>query len=144
MSTRCVIAMKNPDQTVSGVYCHFDGYPDGVGKCLLDHYQDEEKVKALLALGSLSSLGERVAPEPGEEHSFERPVEGITVAYHRDRGEKLCQAQTWANQDIMLKKTPDSCWAEYCYLWAGSWYVGVCWSGKWYRLADCFKNKKEA
>jgi len=142
MSTRSIIAIKNPDMTVSGVYCHFDGYPSGVGSILFEHYQDEENVKELIALGALSSLGERISPNPDNEHSFDNPVDGVTVAYHRDRGEELRPAKTWINQDAMLKETPNTHWAEFCYLWAGSWYVGDCGSGKWYLLSDVLKKEE--
>lgn len=142
MSTRSIIAMKNPDQSVSGIYCHFDGYPDGVGKCLFQHYQDEEKIKELLKLGSLSSLAPRLAPDPGETHDFEHPLDDVVVADHRDRGEDIRPAKTWVNQDVMLKETPNTHWAEYCYLWAGSWYVGDCISGLWYLLSDVLKKEE--
>ena len=39
------------------IYCHFDGYIAGVGKTLLNHYTDPEKVNDLMRLGDLSSLG---------------------------------------------------------------------------------------
>lgn len=137
MSTRSVIAMKNPDQSVSGIYCHFDGYPRGVGETLLTCYNDEEKIKRLIALGDLSSLGERLEPSPGSGHSFDNPESGVTVAYHRDRGEELHPAVTWSNETEMLENSPDTHCAEYCYLWAGScWYVGCTRSQKWYRMSD--------
>lgn len=91
MSTRSAIIMKQGDIYV-GIYCHYDGYPEGVGKVLLEHYSDPEKVARLIALGSISSLGERV--EPLGEHSFDAPEEGTTVAYHRDRGEEWDESVT--------------------------------------------------
>jgi hypothetical protein len=71
------------------VYCHWDGYPSNMGPLLTKHYNTIEKVKELLALGDLSSLGSKVKPEPGQEHSFNKPAPDVTVAYHRDRGEPL-------------------------------------------------------
>jgi hypothetical protein len=85
MSTRSAIIIENEDGTAEGIYCHSDGYPGWNGKILLEHYQDEAKVRALIALGDISSL----AAEIGEKHGFdytERP-KGQTTAYHRDRGE---------------------------------------------------------
>jgi len=73
MATRSRIAIENQDGTVQSIYCHFDGYVDGVGKRLFNHY-DREKLKKLIELGDISSLGE----------STEN-----TVAYARDRGEDL-------------------------------------------------------
>ena len=43
MSTRSNIAIelpkdKNGNKKVKVIYVHSDGYPYGVGKCLVDHY----------------------------------------------------------------------------------------------------------
>ena len=74
MATRSFIGIQNPDGTVTGVYCHHDGYLDGVGKILQENYTTVDAVQALVDLGSLSSLGEDL---------------DVTQAYHRDRGESL-------------------------------------------------------
>jgi len=37
MATRSNIAIENQDGTVSAIYCHFDGYIDGVGEILYEH-----------------------------------------------------------------------------------------------------------
>ena len=87
MSTRSTIWIKNADETYDGVYCHYDGYLSEVGLLLYLHYNTEEKIRALISLGSLSSLGESI--DCPKEHSYQNPVKGVTVAYHRDRGEGL-------------------------------------------------------
>ena len=71
MATRSRIAIENQDGTVTSIYCHFDGYLDGVGKKLFNHY-DREKTEKLIELGDISVLGESTLD---------------TIAYHRDRGE---------------------------------------------------------
>ena len=73
MSTRSRIAIENESGIVNSIYCHFDGYVDGVGKTLFNHY-DKEKLQKLIELGNISSLGESTED---------------TVAYCRDRGEDL-------------------------------------------------------
>jgi len=73
MSTRSRIAIENESGIVNSIYCHFDGYVDGVGKTLFNHY-DKEKLQKLIELGDISSLGESTED---------------TVAYCRDRGEDL-------------------------------------------------------
>lgn len=88
MATRSTIWLKK-GEVYTGIYCHWDGYPSNNGKILLEHYDTEEKVEALVALGSLSSLG--ASPEAPEGHTFEKPVEGHCVAYARDRGENFQQ-----------------------------------------------------
>lgn len=78
---------ENKDDKFRGIYCHFDGYLEGVGETLLNHYNDIEKINKLIDLGSISSLSEHV--ETDQPHSFDKPLEGVVVAYARDRGEDL-------------------------------------------------------
>jgi hypothetical protein len=94
MSTRSAIAMK-VDNGYKAIYCHYDGYPEGVGAILKEHYTDLDKVEELIALGDISSLGKEVHIPEGVEHSFDKRVEGITTAYMRDRGEMDCEAQLY-------------------------------------------------
>ena len=56
MSTRCLIGYVKEDGTIESIYCHYDGYLEGVGKTLKEHYRDLETIKKLIALGDLSSL----------------------------------------------------------------------------------------
>jgi len=75
---------------IKGIYCHYDGYPDGVGHELKTHYQDGDKIRSLVALGSISCLRAHV----GDKHAFNDTDTAMThqwtTAYHRDRGEELC------------------------------------------------------
>jgi len=140
MSTRSLIGRLNADGTVTYVYCHYDGYLDGVGAKLHDFYQDASKVDELIGLGSLSSIGEHI----GEKHDFNwmeniwnehgydprtystevkakyDRLNSMTLAYHRDRGEKFAdeivkdEAAFWVADQ----------WTEYWYLFKdGSWWV---------------------
>ncbi len=93
MSTRSAIIEKT-GSVYRGIYCHFDGYEDGVGHVLLKHYQDPTKVKALIDLGDISSLGEVTTPPDGQRHSIDNPLDGITVAYGRDRGDDVTDPLT--------------------------------------------------
>ena len=79
MATRSTIWLKESEDKFIGIYCHFDGYLDGNGKILFEHYKELDKVKELIALGDISSLGEEVKE---------------TVAYFRDRGEEFHQFGT--------------------------------------------------
>lgn len=93
MSTRSAIIMKtdNPDglKRYRGIYCHFDGYIDYVGKVLKEHYTDIDKVQALIDLGDISILDTEISPNPTLPHSFNNRQKGVVLAYHRDRGEPL-------------------------------------------------------
>ena len=58
MSTRSNIGYKDED---SGkyvyVYCHFDGYEDGVGMDLLNNYNSYDKIIELVNQGDMSTPG---------------------------------------------------------------------------------------
>lgn len=119
MATRSRIAIEQADGTVRSIYCHWDGYPKGVGKTLVEHYSDRAKVESLIALGDISQLGERV--EPVGKHSFNVPEEGTTVAYHRDREEAYQKPRV----DKTMQGFVDSDVEEFGYVFtgAGEWMM---------------------
>lgn len=124
MSTRSLIGRECADGHVVGIYCHFDGYPDGVGATLLAHWTDPGKVDDLLALGDLSVLGEVL----GEKHPFDTFLyteeekarfAGWTLAYGRDRGEEGTAAQTFPDAESFAASNS---WALFSYLFRdGVW-----------------------
>ena len=87
MATRSRIAIEKEDGTVESIYCHWDGYPENNGKILVENYTDREKVQALIDLGDISNLAPNVEADPDTGHTFNDPVDGVVVAYGRDRGE---------------------------------------------------------
>jgi len=117
MSTNSSIAIKNLDGTITGIYCHWDGYLEGVGNKLVKHYDTKEKVNALIALGDISVLGE--TSECPDGHSFQNPVKGCTIAYGRDRNESGVEAKTFDNYEDFLG------WYEqgFDYLFEGSSWI---------------------
>ena len=144
MSTRSLIAIKNTDGTVSSIYCHWDGYPSNNGRLILEHYAEPGIINALLALGSLSSLQKRLAPEPGTSHSYNCPQTDVTVAYHRDRGEPYQPPRVWPNETEMLAKASDEYWVDYCYLFRdGTWFVaGTIEPFAWRNLEEVLNDKE--
>lgn len=120
MSTRSNIARHDPETgAVTSIYCHFDGYPDGVGATLRTFYITDDAVAELIALGNISILEQRPAPFVGEPHSFNSPAPDVTVAYTRDRGEpwqhnkpqEYCELGQW------LAHSLSNCGYEHLYLW---------------------------
>lgn len=127
MSTRSIIAIENAtDKTVKAIYCHFDGYVHGgVGETLHTHYQDDAKIAALIELGPISILEKDVVPAEGVQHSYENRADGVTVAYHRDRGEKYEAPNEYESAQHLLEIASNAFGAEYVYLWRdGKWFVG--------------------
>lgn len=77
MSTRSLIGIKNDDR-VKYIYCHNDGYLEGVGKTLTTYYKDKETVEKLLALGDISALGDK--PEDLGESAWD----ALSPAHYAD------------------------------------------------------------
>lgn len=107
MSTRSLIIDQTTD---TGIYCHFDGYPDDQFPILTNFYNDQDKVNELLALGHLSSLSETIQE---------------TVAYHRDRGEDL---NYFKNGYRLRKSIAKKICAEFIYVWNGSNWTWATWT----------------
>ena len=61
MATRSTIAIQENDLTIRAIYCHWDGYPEGVGATLAEYYNSKEQAEALINLGGFSSLHETLA-----------------------------------------------------------------------------------
>lgn len=57
MATRSFIAKKESDSSYTAVYCHWDGYPEGVGETLKNFYSNPQDIQKLLEGGDMSSLG---------------------------------------------------------------------------------------
>ena len=58
MGTRSTIGIRSEDGTVKAIYCHWDGYLEGVGVGLVENYNTPELANALINLGGFSSLME--------------------------------------------------------------------------------------
>jgi hypothetical protein len=97
MGTRSTIALEFADGTVQQVYCHWDGYLENNGTILRDHYSDPYKLRDLIDLGDLSSLGTQIGSQhpfsphfdEGSKLAYDKAMEeGACTFYGRDRGEK--------------------------------------------------------
>jgi len=120
MATRSRIGVMLDDGTVKQVYCHFDGYIEGVGLTLIENYDTLEKAKTLISFGDMSYLRPEIST--AEPHSFEKPVDGVTVFYGRDRGESDVDSVT-TSMDEYLSVKYSSC-IDYQYLFSGGqWWV---------------------
>jgi hypothetical protein len=112
MGTRSRIALHNPalGGAFTSIYVHWDGYPEGVGATLLEHYKDEDTVRRLLSHGDMSSL--------------EDTPEASGAGAYKNRGETGVDARHSANLSQLSELTQD-CGGEYLYVFKeGQWYVG--------------------
>jgi hypothetical protein len=117
MATRSTIAIRNQDDTVTGIYCHWDGYLEHNGRILHDHYTTEEIVRELISLGDLSSLGLEI----GTKHDFDNAPRNECNAYGRDRGEKGVDATTFHTWNQMLNEQRQA--YNYLFVPGEGWYV---------------------
>ena len=77
MSTRSNIAIEDPKtKKVKVIYVHSDGYPYGVGKCLVDNYNKRDVAELLFNHGD-------------ERFTF-------------DKGEKILESFTFNRKDFTL------------------------------------------
>jgi len=122
MGTRSRHGYKNEDSSYVTSYCNWDGYPSHNGKILLENYNTDEKVKYLIELGYLSTLG----PVLGAKVDFRVKVKDQCKAYGRDRGEiwnniKPLIYLTYLDLVSYLSKSDE----EYLYIWQDeAWYYG--------------------
>jgi hypothetical protein len=152
MGTRSQIGIENADGTVTGIYCHWDGYPSYNGRLLVGHYATEDRVRELIALGDISSLNEEI----GEKHPFDTyhlkeaekdpRWEKWTTAYGRDRGETDCGAEVYHNADYFFNNFRMG-GTEYAYLFRnGVWYVRNTYNGHlqaWHTVEAVLKDEEE-
>lgn len=130
MSTRSRIGMDIGNNQARTIYCHYDGYPGRVGKTLVEHYKDADKVSELINLGDLSSLGEEVNPI-NPNHSYNNPEPNVCIAYGRDRGE--------TGSDSIVLIADGKFWGvsteDFNYLFRdGKWYYRGYSNSKWILL----------
>jgi hypothetical protein len=112
MATRSLIGKLNSDNTVSYIYCHFDGYPEHNGVILQEHYDTPFKVDQLLALGDLSILAEEI----GEKQDFDNiksHKDNWCLAYGRDRGHSGIEMKTVSRDKFF----GDAGYIDYLYLY---------------------------
>lgn len=116
MATRSYIGIRNSDDSVEYIYCHFDGYPAHNGKLLAEHYSELGKVKELIALGDLSKLGKEI----GEKQDFNDRYsqnEDWCLAYGRDRGENNVSARSDKFKQVVADQNVD-----YVYVFDGDYW----------------------
>lgn len=126
MATRSRIGLKQANGQIKSIYCHWDGYPDGVGKTLKEHYNSPEKIEELLELGDISSLGtfydkdlakenwERQYEKEWRESEKGKRASEMTLPYN-DRGEDT-KARVDENELEYIAKAGKS-WEDYTYLY---------------------------
>jgi len=116
MSTRSNIAIELPkdkdgNKKIKVIYVHSDGYPYGVGKCLVDSYNHYDLAKELFQYGDASYLGDTIG-----ECSF----------YGRDWDRKEDPAKTYRDEWMYMYDMRGDSHIEYIYLFKDNrWHVST-------------------
>lgn len=126
MSTRSMIGIENSDGSIQAIYCHSDGYVEYVGWMLYSRYNTEEKLKKLISLGDISSIGPRIGKKIDYDSywrnsDYYNANRNQVVAYHRDRGEPIDKHNYKDKSDYAASV---GFGIEFIYLYSnGVWYV---------------------
>jgi len=112
MSTRSNIAIEDPKtKKVKVIYVHSDGYPYGVGKCLIDNYNKRDVAELLFHHGDASYLGDTI-----DESSF----------YGRDWDRDEQPAKTYRDEWMYMNHMNGDIHIEYIYLFKDNrWHVST-------------------
>lgn len=89
MATPALIGLLEPNEIVSLIYLHWDGHLSHAGKILEQYYNSYDMAEKLIHMGGLSSIEKNLYPNPSKPHTFTNPQDDVTVAYTRDRGDKI-------------------------------------------------------
>jgi len=108
MGTHAMIGIYNAkDDSVTASYCHYDGYLEGVGRMLVEHYNTQYDAEIVARGGYMSGLYSDYAKTRQESVHNE-----IAIPY-----ESVVQ---------FMKNGYDYYGAEYTYLWDGkAWFFAT-------------------
>jgi hypothetical protein len=119
MATRSTIAIEFADQSVSQIYCHFDGYLSNNGQILAAHYMDPFKVRELVDLGGFSSLRKTV--EETAEGAYTQRGEDKDVNRYQNVDEYFEDCQQEEYDYILRNVNNTAIWFVRCYATNGVW-----------------------
>lgn len=107
MGTSAYIARKTEQGNYVAAYVHYDGYLDGVGATLLENYNNDDTVKALLEYSYLSTL----------RNTLDELGTGKYDHVTKEHSDKTAYSST----DELLEAIVENC-INYLYVWEnGGW-----------------------
>lgn len=124
MATRSNIVVKQANGKFKRVYCHSAGYLAWNGLRLIESYNSEKLARLLVKPGDISVIHGRCDKPEGHHFDHDKRVEGCTIYYGRDRGDKNCNGQMFDTLEAAIDDHEG-----YCYIWDdGAWSVNA-WFG---------------
>ncbi|NTF16883.1 hypothetical protein G6L37_00390 [Agrobacterium rubi] len=139
MATRSHIHVQREDGKWASVYCHNDGYYENNGRLIHQFYNTQERAEALVALGSISSIGESIGVRHdfdyyftfSDKHNRDRQamqqdpefarLQRMCKFYGRDRGEEDVEPLIGDSLEEVFQEE------EFTYVWR---------NGEWFAMTD--------
>lgn len=104
MGTAAMIGIYNEDGSVTASYCHYDGYVEGVGRTLNDHYNTQYDAEIVAKGGYMSAL-------------YDDYLVTRQEAVHNEKAMKYKSVEEYAKRGSQYSG------ADYLYLWDGEgWF----------------------
>lgn len=120
MSTRSLVGYTEGDK-IKYIYVHWDGYPSH-RMPMLSAFDTLDKVKSLISLGDLSTLGcnlqscEKISREMADDGSC------VPSKYSEITHDEIDTPHHFVPLEVLADVSEES-WCEYCYLFHnGTWY----------------------
>ena len=116
MATRSRIGIQLKDDSVLSVYHHWDGYPEWLGKQLVEHFNTKEKATELIDGGDMSVCwtNERWDSKPNQYGgSTKSESEEYGPQYYSQRGEDCPPRLDSSIFDYLDKNNNE----EFAYVW---------------------------
>ena len=111
MGTRSTIALEFADGTVEQIYCHWDGYLDGVGAELQSDYTDPFALRDLIDAGDTSTIGS----------PYSQRGEDCPARKYKDIAEYFAECQQEEYDYILRNVDGVATWFVRCYATDGNW-----------------------
>jgi hypothetical protein len=101
MGTRATIGYLNPSNSITTTYNHYDGYPEGLGVALKNHYATDEKAKEIANMGYVSYVDAETGEIEANNKSRPVTVGGgddlvSTLQYFKDQASEGDYAYLWS------------------------------------------------
>ena len=140
MSIRAQIGYMNNEGQVRAIYSHSDGYVEGLGRMLVEHYNSHILANALIDMGGVFSIGKRINPPTDAAHGFDYKIrhKDTCVFYHRDRGNAWDENKPLRHANMFDFSTfAKEGWADFMYVWImDAWHVSQGEGDPWVRVID--------
>ena len=111
MATRALIGFLDDDKQLVGTYNHYDGYPEGLGKTLVKHFNDRDAAERLASTGYISSID--------QDGNIDSKFKDQEPLY------KVIDAEDAYEAGLMVGDAVDYFGGDYGYVWVGDKWITI-------------------